>query len=291
MKGFTGLRRLVRRVGRDDSGMALMTVVTVSMIIFIMLITTLVMVDYRTKQTTHYTNRNKSMQLADSGINEYLFRLKDQGYAFYASNPTLDPPTSTVGTDGTWHVVATAPTNSDLLKLVSTGTLSNGNRNTVTATVKFPNYADYCVFVIDNYSVGPGFVFDGDVYCQGWLDMDLNANITGLAKSTSGFKKGGSTLPLTNNAYPAGTRPYSGGARKISTALTMSNVTNDLASMSASATVGGIKLPAYTTAKYGSIPSGSTGVSYTTRQGYELTFNQASVTVRAVQAERQQTGR
>lgn len=281
------VRRLFARLALDDSGMALMTVVAVSAIVFIALATSLTMIEYRDTQTTRYTDRNRAMQLADAGINEYLYQLSED-YRFYSTNPTLDPAAAPA--DGTWHVVATAPHDEELLTLNSTGTLNDGTTRTITATVKFPNFVDYCVFVIEDYSVGSGFTFEGKVYVKGWLNMNSGSNITGLAMSNTGFKKDSKTLTLTNNRLPAGTAPYSGGAKLLTSPLTMDSVTEDLAAMAASATAGGIYLPAYSTSTYGSIPSNTSTKHYTNRQGYRLTFSGATVKVEAITAEQQENG-
>lgn len=246
------VRRTLTRLGSDESGMALMTVVAVSAIVFIMLATALTMVEYRDTQATKFTSRNRAMQLADAGINEYMYQLSED-YRFYASNPVLVPASAPA--DGTWRVEAEPPHDSELLTLTSTGTLADGTSRTVTATVKFPNFVDYCVFVIQDYSVGSGFTFDGKVYVQGWLNMATGSNITGLAMSSAGFKKDNNTLTLTNNRLAPGSAPYSGGAQKLNSPLTMGSVTNDLAAMATEAQNGGIYLPAYNAATFGTIPS------------------------------------
>ncbi len=249
---FQSLRRRMSRLAADDSGMALMTVVAVSAIVFVMLATTLTMVEYRGTQTEKFTSRNRAMQLADAGINEYMYQLSED-YRFYSTNPELEPASPPA--DGTWHVEADPPHDSELLTLTSTGTLNDGTTRTVTATVKFPNFVDYCVFVIEDYSVGSGFTFDGKVYVQGWLNMATGSNITGLAMSSTGFKKDNNTLTLTNNRLAPGTAPYTGGAQKLTSPLTMGSVTNDLVAMATEAQNGGIYLPAYNSATYGAIPS------------------------------------
>lgn len=287
MKFLSKIRAFVTRAAGDDSGMALMTVVAVSAIVFVMLATSLTMVEYRDTQATKFTSRNSAMQLADAGLNEYMYRLSED-YRFYSTDPSLDPVAAPA--HGTWHVEATAPHDAELLTLTSTGTLNDGTTRTITATVKFPNFVDYCVFVIEDYSVGSGFTFDGKVYVQGWLNMATGSNITGLAMSSTGFKRDGNTLTLTNNRLAPGTAPYSGGARKLASPLNMTSVTNDLAAMAASATAGGIYLPAYSTATYGAIPSGTSTIHYTHRQGYRLTFSGPHVKVEAVKAERQEDG-
>ncbi len=287
MKVLKSIRQIGQRLGRDDSGMALMTVVAASAVVFVMLATTLTMVEYRDNQTTRYSGRNRAMQLADAGLNEYMYQLSED-YRFYSTNPSLEPAAPL--TDGTWVVTATPPDDDELLTLTSTGTLNNGMSRTITATVKFPNFVDYCVFVIEDYSVGSGFTFDGKVYVQGWLNMATGSNITGLAMSSRGFKRDNNTLTLTNNRLAAGTAPYSGGARKLLSPLTMDSVTNDLAAIAASATAGGIYLPPYTTAKYGTIPAATSTKHYTARQGYRLTFSGATVRVEAVVSEQQENG-
>ena len=283
------MRRAAGRFARDDQGMALMMVVSVSIIVFMLLVTTLTMIQYRNTQTVKYTGRNTAMQLADAGINEYMYQLS-QNYRFYSTNPVLTP--ASAPSNGTWRVVATPPHDADLLMLTSVGTLNDGTQRTVTTTVKFPNFVDYCVFVIQPYTVGSGFTFDGKVYCQGYLDMATGSTITGLAESSAGFKQDGTTKTLTNNRLAPQTspNPYQGGALKLTNTLTMSSITNDLSSMAASATAGGINLPAYSTTKYGSIPASTSSKHYTTRQGYRLTFSNASVKVEAVQAEQQENG-
>lgn len=250
------IRGLSKRFVRDESGMALMMVAVVSVIIFILLTATLTMLEHRDKQITGHTTRNKAMQLADAGINEYMFQLSED-YRFYQHTPELEStPAPGAGVSG-WKVTATSPHEGNLLTLTSTGTLADGSTRTVTATVKFPNFVDYCVFVIKDYNVGDGFTFDGKVYVTGWLTMHSNSEITGLAQSYTGFKTSNPSKTITldsSGRYAGGTKPYTGGARKLNNPLTMDSVTNDLAQMKTASQNGGIYLPAYSTSKFGSIP-------------------------------------
>ncbi|MDY0088070.1 MAG: hypothetical protein RBS78_05940 [Coriobacteriia bacterium] len=255
MRVLKNIRGFSKRFARDDSGMALMMVAVVSVIIFILLTGTLTMLEHRDRQITGHTTRNKAMQLADAGINEYMFQLSED-YRFYQHTPELEStPAPGAGVSG-WKVTASPPHEGNLLMLTSTGMLADGTSRTVTATVKFPNFVDYCVFVIKDYSVGEGFTFDGKVYVTGWLTMDTRSEVTGLAQSYTGFKTSNpsKTMTLTDNRLAPGTKPYTGGARKLSNPLTMDSVTNDLAEMKTASQDGGIYLPAYNPTKFGSIP-------------------------------------
>jgi|GEM_PF-1430305 len=201
MKRLTSWLRRACAVIQDDSGIVLATVVLISALLFIMATTVLTLVAYRQTQTQHYTYRTQAMHIADAGVNEFLYQLsEDYGYWKNPSNPAVGRTLGPINMDGgTWKVVATAPTNSEPLRITSTGTLANGSKRTINATVRFPTFADYVVLVDEGpYSIGPGATFYGKVRCNG--NISNSGVITGLAEAGGTCSAGNS---FASN-YPGG---------------------------------------------------------------------------------------
>lgn len=212
--------RLARLAGglKDDSGIALATVVMVAAIMFILVTAVLTLVAYRETQTGAYTARTKAMHLADAGTNEYLYQLS-QDYGYWKTATTLGP---TQMQDGSWRVTATAPTGADPLRLSSVGTLKDGTHRTISATVVFPTFADY-VFVIDksDLTIGSAAVIDGKVWCN--MSIVNDGVITGLATAVNAC----SPVPSTTH-YPGDYRDKNHYTGKAPVALDFSQLTTDL---------------------------------------------------------------
>jgi hypothetical protein len=180
--------------------MALMTVVVMSVILFLLATTILMLTSYRTTQTTRYTARNQAMHLADAGLNEYLYQLSVKG-TFYKDRPTLGPVQLD---DGTWTVQASQIDQRHIL-VQSTGTLANGTSRTITAKVRYPAFSDYAWCLGSNISFGPGAVVDGQVWVVGNIynqgTINLTAKATGTCYDTS---TSGSNSSATQLHYPGG---------------------------------------------------------------------------------------
>jgi type II secretory pathway pseudopilin PulG len=191
-----------------------MTVMVVAAILFILITSALAFSLYYSTQTQSFVKRTQAMQLADAGLNQYLYQLS-QNYAYWQSSPTLGP---TAMSGGSWAVTATAPTNTTPLTLRSTGTLPDGTRRTVTATVRFPTFSDYTVFVdlrSGTYSIGSGATFYGPVRCNG--NISNSGVITGLAQA-GGTCTAGSSFSVN---YPGG---YRNGAQIVNFSALTTNL-------------------------------------------------------------------
>jgi hypothetical protein len=222
---------MCRRAGdflRDDAGLALATVVLISALLFLLATSVLTLVAFRQTQTSHYTARTQAMHIADAGVNEFLYQLsEDYGYWKDPANPTVGRTVGPVQMDGgTWRVVATAPTNTDPLRLTSVGTLVNGQKRTITATVRFPTFADYVMFVNASQSIGAGATFYGRFRSNGTISN--SGVITGLAEA------GGSCNWSTSAAVN-----YPGGYKNNVTIEDFSQLTTDLNKIKSAASASG----------------------------------------------------
>lgn len=220
-----------------------MTVMFVAAILFMLLSSVLAFSVYYSSQTQSFVKRTQVVQLADAGLNQYLYQLS-QNYAYWNSNPTLGP---TAMSGGSWTVTATAPTNTTPLTLRSTGTLTDGTHRTVTATVRFPTFSDYTVFVDlsgGTYSIGSGATFYGAVRCNG--NISNSGVITGLAQA-GGKCTAGSSFAAN---YPGG---YLNGVQIIN----FSALTTDLNALKATSINEGSYYPASGAVGYQATISGA----------------------------------
>ena len=186
-----------RELSRDDSGMALAMVVTVTAILFLLATTLLTMVTYRETQTTGFIDRTKAMHLADAGINEYVYQLS-RSYSFWKTSPHLAVQMQ----EGSWEVTASLAATGPL-RLTSTGILPDGARRTINATVVFPTFAGY-VFVLDktDLTIGSGATITGKVWCN--QDIDNGGIITGLASAVGNCTVGNNKPKSSNDPHYKG---------------------------------------------------------------------------------------
>ncbi len=179
--------RRAARVGvRDDSGIAMITVVATSAIMFLMATTLLGIVAFQASQVSHEVRRNKAMHVADAGINAYLYELR-RNPDFYKTTATLD---GALDNGDTWTVAATDTAGTMPLTLHSTGTLtSTGTTRTVIATVRYPSLAEpkYTLLGHGTVAVYPGTRIHGNVIVQKPSPstaaiLNLGGQITGFAR-------------------------------------------------------------------------------------------------------------
>lgn len=202
---------------KDDSGIALLSVVLVSSIIFLLVTTVLILMAYRTTQTTQYVERNQAMHLADAGLNEYMYRLSANGYDYWKSNPTIGPLALE---GGTW--VVTAEKAGEQIRLRSQGTLDNGKRRTITALVRFPTFADYAwVLGSGNITFGATTVVNGKVRVTG------NIYNSGVIKATA-YACGTGKRCYTGSSSTPKTANYPGGWQDGATPPDFSKITTDI---------------------------------------------------------------
>jgi hypothetical protein len=159
---------------RRDDGMALATVMAMSVILFL-LATTLVMVATQQQiMTSAFIARNKALQVADAGVTAYLYQLRYDS-TYYVAHPTMGP---TATTEGSWTVTASRASASGPITLRSVGEIpSLGSKRTIVATVRFPSFSDYMIVMNESYDLSPGFKVIGKVYSNG--DVTNDGEITG----------------------------------------------------------------------------------------------------------------
>ena len=164
---------------RADDGSTLALVIMISAILFLLVTVLLTVVVHQQMQTSHQVERETAMHLADAGINAYLYELR-RNQNFFVSNPTLGP---TSLENGTWQTWTQAPTEDKPLTLMSVGTLaSSGDTRTITATVRFPTFADYMFVANTNINIGSAAVIDGKLRING--DINNRGRVTGKATAS-----------------------------------------------------------------------------------------------------------
>jgi hypothetical protein len=176
-------------------------VVGVSVILFLLATTILVVSSYLTMMTQAQEVRLKAVHVADAGLNAYLYELR-RDPLYYVDHPVLGP---TVQEDGSWIVTATAPTTVDALTLRAEGRLGSSPASvTVVATVRFPTFADYMFLSGTDINIGAGALITGKVRSNGNIDND--GEITGAAYAVgtiTGSGRFGTALPLgSQTRYP-----------------------------------------------------------------------------------------
>lgn len=177
---FAELRAWVR----DEAGMALGTVMTVSAILFMLLTALLMLSNHVTASTQHQMAVSKATHMADAGLNAYLYELR-RNPTYYLTNPTLGPTTLE---DGTWTATVEALGGPGApIKITSVGGVpSLGATRTVVAEVRFPTYADYVFLADDLVRIGKEATIDGQVRSNG--DIENAGHITGKATAAGTVK-------------------------------------------------------------------------------------------------------
>ena len=195
--------------GRDDSGIAMLTVVSIATILFLLLTTLIILTNYRTVQSSSYVSRVQATQLADGGLNYYLYRL-GLDYTYYAETPTPTPVATS--TQGSWTASATYDATAKLVVIRSIGTAVSGVSRTVIAQCSPPPPPMYAIGSGGNITVGANTIIDGPMRSNGYVHITTGGTqgiITGLAQS--GTSPSGDFSPL-KNGVPDPTR-FQGGAQ------------------------------------------------------------------------------
>ncbi|NTW29097.1 MAG: hypothetical protein HGA39_07020 [Coriobacteriia bacterium] len=190
------IKREIRKavhLARADDGMALATVVVISAILFMLVTTLLVVVAQQQLTTSHTVARAKALQVADSGIDAYLYHMR-QNTTYYSTNPVLGPVATT---EGMFTVTATPPTGNGPIILRSVGTIpSLGATKSIVASVRYPTFADYVFLYDTDISIGSEATIIGKVRSNRSIDND--GVITGAciaADSITGSGSFGSRQP------------------------------------------------------------------------------------------------
>lgn len=197
MSTYTRLDRQMKRL-RSDEGMALMTVVLISVVLFLLVTTILLLTQFRSTQVARAEERSKVRNVAEAGINQYMYKVS-QAPSTYRSNP---PVLNGTMQDGSWSVTAVSMLNGSRLMLTSVGTLPNGETKTIKAKIKMPGFGDYSwILGTGDVTFGAATTVDGQVWVDG------NVYNYGLIKrlSKAGIKN------YDNNNANASSVHYPGG--------------------------------------------------------------------------------
>jgi len=202
----------------------------ISALLFLMATMLLTLVVHQQMQTGRQVERETAMHLADAGINAYLYELR-RNPNFYVSSPALGP-SSLEG--GSWHVLAQPPSDTGPLTLRSTGILaSTGETRTITATVRFPTFADYMFVANTDINIGRDAVIDGKIRSNG--DVDNDGHVTGK---------------VTAAGDVTGSGRFDDGYEERAPRVDFSQVTADMFDMRTAATADGTFFPSSGTYGY-----------------------------------------
>jgi hypothetical protein len=233
-----------RRRVTDEDGLAMLTVLGISVIVLLFVTIALTLVTYQTVASGKEESRVKALHVADSGIDAYMYELR--------KNNTFMGSLNGAEADGSWVVTASPPTTAAPLTLRSVGTVPGRNQSrSVVATVRFPTFADY-MFLTNTYiNIGNGATIMGKVRANG--NIQNGGNITGSATTAGTYtgNYGGSNGTL-------GVSP----AIQHAPSVDFGTVVADLAAMKTAATS--------SSTYFGAIASGATG--------YRMTFSGSGIT-------------
>jgi hypothetical protein len=169
----TGTGRWLSTVESDD-GMALATVVAISMILFLLASTLVMLATQSQVGASGQAQRTKALAAADAGIDAYLYQMK-----------TATPPSTLSGTtaEASWTVTVTGPEPGSSVKtLRSVGTIAAHDiapavTKVVVATVRPASFSDYTFLLNDYLNLGSGGLVKGNVYSNDYVNND--GEITG----------------------------------------------------------------------------------------------------------------
>ena len=156
---------------KDDTGIALFTVVMMSAILFMLTTSLLVLEQYYVNMVSLRSNRVDATHIADAGLNDYLYHIKNNR-DYYKTTPD----TGWVVFDGArYKVRAEAPTDTTPLTLYATGAADN--TVTIVATVRYPTFAEYMFLSDSDMTFGDKSKTQGSVRSNGSIRND--GHITG----------------------------------------------------------------------------------------------------------------
>lgn len=251
---------------RDDSGMAILTVVVFMTILYMLVTTLLVLSTYRTMQSSTYVSRVQATELADAGLNYYLYQL-GLNYTYYALSPSPTPSMTTA--EGSWSASATYDPAARVVVIRSVGTSANGVSRAIVAKCSPPPPPMYAIGSGGNIDVGANTIIDGPMRSNGYVHITMGGTrgtITGLAQS--GKAPNGDFAPM-KHGVPDPAR-FQGGAQYYK-ALNFDTMSSDVAQMR---NIAGLLLPS--SRSDGKSPSAI---------GYLITLANNEVGVRRVTAE------
>lgn len=237
------------------------------MTILYMLVTTLlVLATYRTVQSSTYVSRVQATQLADAGLNYYLYQL-GLNYTYYNLAPSPTPAATTP--QGSWSASATYDPPTKVVIIRSVGTTAGGISRSIVAMCSPPPPPMYAIGSGGNIDIGANTIISGPMRSNGYVHITTGGTqgvITGLAQS--GKAPNGDFSPLKNGA-PDPAR-FKGGAQYYAP-LNFDTMSADVAAMRNTA---GLLLPS-------SRADGKTPTAI----GYQITLSGNVIGVRRVTAE------
>lgn len=260
------LMKHIVRGFRDESGMAMVTVMGVSVILFLSLTTLFVMTNSSTMLSSSNTAQTQAVQLADAGINNYLYRLSVD-YNFPNLTPSPNPSFSDA--HGSWNASATYDSTSKLYFIRSRGTTPGGVSRVVIAKCSPPPPPMYAVGSGGNIDVGPNTTINGPLRSNGYVHIGTGGSagiITGLAQS--GVSPNGDFSPKVSGV-PDPSR-FKGGASYYPP-LAFDTFSSDVSAMRSSATL--------------LLPSSRTDGKTPSAKGYLITLSNNQVIISRVTAE------
>jgi hypothetical protein len=140
-----------------------MMVIAITSILFVLATTLMFMVAYQTQGTSLRTSHLQAMDVADAGINAYLYQERQQ-YGYYLTTPDTGPVT--IASGEAYRVTAQPPANGQPLTLFSTGSTPDGTV-TIAATIRLPTFADYMFMSNADLNIGSAATINGQVRCNG----------------------------------------------------------------------------------------------------------------------------
>lgn len=152
--------KVLDKFAKDDTGIAFFTVIMMTVVLFMLTTSLLVLQQYYVSMVSLRSNRVDATHIADAGLNDYLYHVKnDSTWYVDHSNTGLVPFGG-----GHYQVVATKPLN-EPLTLTCTG--SADSTVTIVATVRYPTFADYMFLADSSITFGTGAIVDGQVRSNG----------------------------------------------------------------------------------------------------------------------------
>jgi hypothetical protein len=146
--------------------MVLSSVMMMTMILFMLVTSLLVLQNYYTVMTQSRGNRMSATHIADAGLNDYLYQVKKNS-SYYLTVP--DTGWVSFG-GGKYRVTATPPVDGKPLTLHAEG--SSGATVTIAATVRYPTFADYIFLSNGDIWFGAGAQVNGQVRSNGAVRND-----------------------------------------------------------------------------------------------------------------------
>ncbi|HEY5482837.1 MAG TPA: hypothetical protein VIK31_03370 [Propionibacteriaceae bacterium] len=245
----------------------MVTVVGISTILFLLVTTLMVLTGYRTMQTSSSVSRIQATQLADAGLNYYLYQLS-LDYNYYSKSPA--PAPSATNAQGSWTASATYDTTTQLVVIRSVGTLPNGVSRVVLARCSPPPPPMYAVGSGGDIDVGANTTIQGPLRSNGYVHISSTRSSHGVitGRARSGHPPNGDFTPMKSGVPdPA----YFQGGAQYSPQLSFDQMSTDVAAMRGSA---GLLLPS--SRSDGKTPSAL---------GYQITLDNNRVIVSRVKAE------